>query len=622
MIDKGKWLRRVIVGGGVPLLLMSVGCRSSMEWRKQADKRAKDNLEQIQKETLGYTEKITVESAEDTLRRRLLLDQNLPATDKASYGIRDIEDTKRWKNSKYLLDGEKFENHFDTTKPVRISLTDAILIAARNSREYQSRKDTLFQTALALDLEEHNFQETFRGRLSSTFQSSHDGNRRNSGFANNATASIAKSFKNGTELAASLSVDLVKLITGAKGSSWGIMGDASISIPLLRGSGEFVVAEPLTMAQRNLLYEIRDFEQYKRRFVVSIATSYLNVLLADQRIVNQEENYKRVVTSTRRSRRMADSGLLPENQFDQAVQNELSARDNWINAKQSYQSQLDSFKILIGLPPDALVEPMNNELTKLQENGKSLGGNGAITDYVNGNTPAADAPVILTEPDPKDGGPYEIDEKKALAIALRERPDLQNALDRIQDAQRAVQIAEDSLRAELTIGAKMNVGEGRSLGQANQDDGNFRVNRASYSAPITFDLPWERTRERNNFRNTLIALERTVRTFQENEDTIKRDVRTRLRTLLQNRSSVVIQRQAVKLAERRVDSTGILLQAGRAEMRDVLEAQSALLSAQNSLDAALVSYRLNELELQRDLGVLNVTVDGTWLEKDLSTLED
>ncbi|MBQ7651173.1 MAG: hypothetical protein IJS15_09450, partial [Victivallales bacterium] len=278
MSKKLNWMRRVIGTGGFPLLLITAGCRSSLEWRKQADERAKDNLEQIQSETLGYTEKITVESPEDTLRRRLLLDQNLPISDAASKGIRDIEDSGRWKNSGHLLDGEKFENPFDTGKQVSISLTDAVLIAARNSREYQNRKDTLFQTALALDLEEHSFQETFRGRLSSTFQSTHDGNRRNSGFANNATTGIARTFKNGTELAASLSVDLAKLITGAKGSSWGIMGDASISIPLLRGSGEFVVAEPLTQAQRNLLYEIRDFEQYKRRFVVSIASSYLNVL--------------------------------------------------------------------------------------------------------------------------------------------------------------------------------------------------------------------------------------------------------------------------------------------------------------------------------------------------------
>ena len=53
-------------------------------------------------------------------------------------------------------------------------------------------------------------------------------------------------------------------------------------------------------------------------------------------------------------------------------------------------------------------------------------------------------------------------------------------------------------------------------------------------------------------------------------------------------------------------------------MRDVLEAQNALLSAQNSMISALVSYRLRELELQRDLGVLNVTADGQWKETDLS----
>ncbi len=622
MHSKNKRLRRLAMQACLPLLLFAAGCRSSMEWRKQADETAKENLESVQNSIIGHTETITVESAEDTLRRRLLLDQNLPMADDASLGIRDIKDTERWKNAKHLREGEKYENSFDTTKPIAISLTDAVLIAAKNSREFQSRKDALFQAALALDLAEHNFQETFRGRLSSTFQSTHDGRRRNNGIANNATAGIARTFKNGTELAASISVDLVKMLTGAKGSSWGIMGDASISIPLLRGAGEFVVAEPLTQAQRNLVYEVRDFEQYKRRFVVSIASSYLNILLASQRIVNQEENYKRVVTSTRRSRRMADSGLLPENQFDQAVQNELSARDNWISAKQNYQTQLDSFKILIGLPPDALIEPMSDSLVKLQESGKSLGGEGDISDYMNGKTPSADAPVELKEPDPKNAGPNEIDERKAIAIALRERPDLQNALDKIQDAQRAVLIAEDSLRAELNIGGRMSVGEGRSLGQADQDDGNFRVSRASYSAPITFDLPWERTRERNNYRNSLITLERTVRSFQESEDTIKRDIRSRLRNLLENRSSVVIQRQAVKLAERRVDSTGILLQAGRAEMRDVLEAQSALLSAQNSMISALVSYRLNELELQRDLGVLNVTVDGAWLEKDLSAFED
>ena len=600
------------------LVCVLTGCQSANDWRTDADMKAGKRLENAQVEVLGHAETIAVESAQDTFRRRLMLDQNLPHLDKASLGIRDLDDTEKWSKERHLLAGRPYDSAFNTQETVKLSLDDAIMIGARNSREYQSQKEQLFQVALRLDLEDHSFQNTFTGMLKSTFESSHDGKTRNSGFANKASAGISRTFKNGVEMAAGIAVDLAKLVTGDKGSSWGVTADASISIPLLRGSGEFVVAEPLKQAERNLLYQVREFEQYKRRFVVSVATSYLGVLQAEQRIRNQEENYKRVITSTRRSRRMADAGKLPENQFDQAVQDELAARDNWIAARQNYQTSLDAFKILIGLPPDANVVPVQDELVKLQKNGENLGGKGNVTDYAEGQTPAADTPIDLREPDNSNAGPYEIDEAKAIQLALHNRPDLKNSLDKIQDAQRAVVIAEDALRAELTLGGRVSAGEGRSLAQANRDNGDFLLNRASYSAPLTFDFGWERTRERNNYRNSLIALEKAVRDFQNEEDQLKQSIRSTLRNLLEKRSSVVIQRQAVKLAERRVDSTSLLLQAGRAEMRDVLEAQNALLSAQNQMVSALVSYRLKELELQRDLGLLNVTADGVWKETDLS----
>jgi len=134
---------------------------------------------------------------------------------------------------------------------------------------------------------------------------------------------------------------------------------------------------------------------------------------------------------------------------------------------------------------------------------------------------------------------------------------------------------------------------------------------------LYLDLPFERTRERNNYRNSLISLEKAVRNFQGYEDRIKQSVRAKLRSLQSNRSSVIIQWQAVTLAERRVKSTDLLLKAGRAEIRDVLEAQNALLSAQNSLNSAIVSYRTNELEFQRELGVLAVDAAGRWQELDL-----
>ncbi|NLZ64130.1 MAG: hypothetical protein GX902_10010, partial [Lentisphaerae bacterium] len=56
------------------------------------------------------------------------------------------------------------------------------------------------------------------------------------------------------------------------------------------------------------------------------------------------------------------------------------------------------------------------------------------------------------EPDDSNAGKYEIQEAKAIAIAFRERLDLQTLSDRVEDAQRKVLIAEDALRAELTLG--------------------------------------------------------------------------------------------------------------------------------------------------------------------------
>ena len=133
---------------------------------------------------------------------------------------------------------------------------------------------------------------------------------------------------------------------------------------------------------------------------------------------------------------------------------------------------------------------------------------------------------------------------------------------------------------------------------------------------LGIDLPFERTAERNSYRNTLIAYERTVRDLQEAEDNVKFDVRNVLRSLLEARETIRIQAEAVRVAQRRVDSTDLFLQAGRAEIRDLLEAQNSLNSAQDALTSAVVNYRIGELRLQRDLGVLEVQNNGLWVEFD------
>jgi outer membrane protein TolC len=180
---------------------------------------------------------------------------------------------------------------------------------------------------------------------------------------------------------------------------------------------------------------------------------------------------------------------------------------------------------------------------------------------------------------------------------------------------RQVYIAADSLRGEVSLLGSASMGGRRSsAGSASQDDAELRPDRGSYSALLNIDLPLERTAERNAYRESLIDLERTVRSLQALEDDIKLAIRGGLRDLQEAREAVITQAEAVRLAERRVHSTDLFLQAGRAEIRDVLESQDALLCAQNALTSAVVGYRVAELELQRDMGLLKVRADGLWLE--------
>jgi outer membrane protein TolC len=54
----------------------------------------------------------------------------------------------------------------------------------------------------------------------------------------------------------------------------------------------------------------------------------------------------------------------------------------------------------------------------------------------------------------------------------------------------------------------------------------------------------------------------------------------------------------------------MLLEAGRVQIRDLLDAQDQLLTAQNGLTGAIIRYRTAELQLQVDLELLTITREG------------
>jgi len=586
------------------------GCRSPAEYREKADKAAYDIIEQKQQEALGKTDPIVIERPSDILRRRLIEAQDLPVSGEASLGTDQLTQISYWPDGGDVPQVSSADANIpiEPNRPLKISLIDALQIAARNSPDYQSNKESVFRTALNLDLRRDAFRTVFTTGADASLARNTvaDETTLNTG----GTVGVNRTLKNGLDISGALAVSLVSLLPGADTLGW--RADPSVSIPLLRGAGRHIVTESLTQAERDVIYEMWDFERYKRTFAVSIAQEYYSVLRQMDSLKNSENNYRSAIQSARWSRRQADAGRISEIDVDRAAQSELNARNNWISTQEGLKDSLDSFKITLGLPADALIELDPNDLVQLREQSekyvaamKTTSNAGAVE-----SVPAADAPVTLVPADRADAGKYEIDESRAIALALENRLDLRVANGAVYDAQRKVVVAADALRAELNLGA------GATL-SGDDSDGTWSLQATEYSGVMSLDLPIDersRTAERNAYRTSLIALEQATRSVQSLEDRIKQSIRSELRMLLESRETVKIQAQSVVVAEKRVRSAMLFLEAGRADVLALLDAQDDLLSAQNSLTFAVVNYRTTELQLQRDLDLLTITKEGLWEE--------
>jgi len=596
-----------------------IGCTPAM-YRKQADEAAYQIIDSQQRAALGKDETFTIDSPSNTLRRRLVEAQKLAHAGPASFGVDQLEPVAHWPEDGGAT-GEGGDGQVDAGEslpdgPLVLTLTDALQVAARNNRDYQSQKEDVFRTALDLDLERNEFRYLFFSSPEATYTDDPGDGPDVRGVVVTGPGEVRRKLKTGALFSFRLALDLAKLLTQDRTSSMGILADATITIPLLRGAGEHIVTEPLAQAQREVVYSLFSLERFKRTLAVRVASDYLAVLQQLDQVRNAEENYRSLIKAARRAGHLADAGRLPDIQVDQARQDELRARNRWISAQQSYARRLDAFKTTLGLPADAEIELERGELDRLAEAARSATAGELATQPIAGRaeTAPAEAPVELAPPTRAGGGRYELPADEAIAVALTQRLDLRTAHGRVVDAQRRVVVAADALKAGLTFVGTGRAGASRGLGSTDLPDADLRPEQGIYTAGLLLDLPLERTAERNAYRNSWIALQRAVRDIQDLEDQIKVQIRDALRTLVEARESARIQAQAVALAQSRVESTELFLRAGRAEIRDVLEAREALVEAQDALSAALVNYRVAELELQRDMGVLEINQRGLWRE--------
>jgi outer membrane protein TolC len=158
--------------------------------------------------------------------------------------------------------------------PFLVKLEQAVELGLINSREFQDARENLYLIALPVTLERFAFSaQVFAAEqyLRRWVGSGEPGGHRNdSTFTSN--VGVAKLFSTGALLLFNFANQTVFNLTGVGRS---VTSQSTINFdiiqPLLRGGGRAVALEPLTLAERNLLYGIRDFARFRKTFYVAIA---------------------------------------------------------------------------------------------------------------------------------------------------------------------------------------------------------------------------------------------------------------------------------------------------------------------------------------------------------------
>jgi outer membrane protein TolC len=531
-------------------------------YRRSADKEVYKIIQQKEKAALGHTNAFSIDTR---------------------YSHRKPKDIKAQ---------EIIEDRMRETKQT-VTLADALRIALENNRQYQLRKEQLYLSALTLTRERFAYVPQFFAGSTVTAQRTPLDNessgprfgiftgeeeRSRSGDVSLRAANrvgFDTLLKTGGRVSLDLANDLLRFYTGGPRESAVSTIGLSLAQPLLRGAGAKIAAENLTQAERSVIYEIRGFSYFQDTFAFDIVTTYLRLVQQQDTVINQHSNFLSRVALRERSVALAVDRLAPF-QADLAAQEELTARNSYILAVERYRNTLDQFKITLGLPVGYEIRLDETVLTELEAVGL--------------------LPVPLTD-------------EQSFRLALERRPDLLNEIDIFEDSKRKIVVAADRLKPDLLLfGDASLVSEGRT------DYARFDLNDYRLNGGVQLDLPLNRKVERNNYRSSIISFERQLRTLSLFLDDLKNDLRADLRTLDQSRQSYDIQVRAKALADRRVESSELSLQAGRIQVRDVVDAQTARVQAYNAATAALVDYHLTRMRLLLDLGILKTQKERFWLD--------
>ncbi|MBX3424229.1 MAG: TolC family protein [Pirellulales bacterium] len=217
--------------------------------------------------------------------------------------------------------------------------------------------------------------------------------------------------------------------------------------------------------------------------------------------------------------------------------------------------------------------------------------------------------------------PVDLNSEEALQIAAAFRPDWMNARMQLVDTWRLIYFNANDLRSGLNL-----VFNG-DIGNVGDNPFNLRNTNGRLRVGVQFDAPLTRLAERNVYRQSLIEYQQARRNYYQFRDRIAQGLRNELRQARLNEINFELRRAAVLVAISQVDLTQLRLseppKPGEEQLlsnttaRDLVQSLSDLLNVQNDFLSVWVNYEVQRLNLEFDLGVMQLDPTGVRVENNM-----
>jgi outer membrane protein len=338
--------------------------------------------------------------------------------------------------------------------------------------------------------------------------------------------------------------------------------------PLLRNGWVSANRAPLIIARRNLQVSRASFAAEVNNNILQAVAQYWAVVQARGILDVARSSMDAAEATYKRDKRALELGALPPLDIYRSESQVASRRVQVIQSEYALRQAEDAFRLTIGANQDPFFQALDLDLTERPEAGNDL---------------------------------RTIDAASALQAAIAKRPEFEAARAALARDETQLRLARNHLLPQLdlmALYATNGLGGSTGISSAGQPISSswlsqmFGFGFPTYEAQLTLSLPLKNRAAKAEMGSALVSRRSDLYSERLVREQVTLDVRNAVHQLEQAKLSIAASKEALDLAQKTMAAEQRKYQLGSGTIFFVLEAQTELATAQQTLLQSEVSYQL------------------------------